>query len=399
MAFVSGSRVNPPDRILVRGVNWLGDVIMTLPALYRLREAFPNASITVLTAPKLADVYKSQPVVDATLLAAPEATLQAQAAQIRAGNFDTGLIFTHSPRSAVPFWLARVPHRIGYGERGRAMLLTEAVRAPFAIKIHKRPLEEIKRLAARQDADPTYLGSRPAPAHHLRHYLHLVAAMGGDGTPLAPHLFVPDAELRAVEERFALPSSDSARPLFGLNPGAEYGLAKRWPPERFIAAAIALQRRLNCRWIITGGRADGELTTRIAQAIQAAADADNPRPTEAFSHQVVWNTAGQTSLPELFALLRLCSVVVANDTGPMHAAAAVGASVVVPFGSTAPEFSAPGLPGSDKHRLLIPNAACAPCFQRVCPIDFRCMHSISAAQVVEAVAGLHSSQARVPALR
>jgi heptosyltransferase-2 len=97
------------------------------------------------------------------------------------------------------------------------------------------------------------------------------------------------------------------------------------------------------------------------------------------------NVAGQTSLRELCALLKLSKVLLTNDSGPMHVAAALGTPVVVPFGSTSPDLTGPGLPGSNLHRILTANAACAPCFQRTCPIDFRCMTGISVEQVTEAV--------------
>jgi heptosyltransferase-2 len=99
----------------------------------------------------------------------------------------------------------------------------------------------------------------------------------------------------------------------------------------------------------------------------------------------VVNIAGKTSLRQLCALLKLCRVLVTNDTGPMHVAAAVGTPVVVPFGSTSPELTGPGLPGETRHRLLKSDVACAPCFQRLCPIDFRCMKGIAVERVVAAV--------------
>ena len=99
----------------------------------------------------------------------------------------------------------------------------------------------------------------------------------------------------------------------------------------------------------------------------------------------IWNLAGKTSLRELMALLKLCRVLLTNDSGPMHVAAALGTPVVVPFGSTSPELTGPGLPGDARHRLLKSDAPCAPCFLRECPIDFRCLNGITVERVVEAV--------------
>ena len=400
--------VDAPERILVRGVNWLGDAVMTLPALCRLREAYPHAHIAVLTLPKLADLYACQPVLDAVLSITREEPLASVVARLRGEHFDTGLILTHSARTAFPFWLARIPRRVGYGGQGRTLLLTHPIRPAFPIIIRKRPPAEIKRLSVCTNNGDTLFTRRrvkPAasatdgvqssvhpPVHHLHQYLYLTATLGANPAALAPHLVVPASDVQAVRQRFHLPAPDTARPVFGLNPGAEYGLAKRWPEERFIQAAIALQQRLDCRWVIVGGATDQELASRIAEGIQNAANATRAPADKGTSLQCVWNLAGQTNLRELCAVLHGCDVVLTNDTGPMHVAAAVGASVVVPFGSTSPELTGPGLPGDTRHRLLKSGVVCAPCFQRVCPIDFRCMNGIAAAQVADAMLNLWEGQ-------
>ena len=181
---------------------------------------------------------------------------------------------------------------------------------------------------------------------------------------------VSSDEIEAAKKKFGL--EEIAEPIFGLNPGAEYGPAKRWPVENFIAAAQEIQRRTNCVWILFGGRADAVITGQIESAIR------NPQ-------SAIFNLAGKTSLRELMALLELCRVLLTNDSGPMHVAAALGTPVIVPFGSTSPELTGPGLPGDARHRLLKSDAPCSPCFLRECPIDFRCMNGIGVGRVVEAV--------------
>ena len=166
--------------------------------------------------------------------------------------------------------------------------------------------------------------------------------------------------------------SKITQPVFGLNPGAEYGPAKRWPIERFIAAAKEIQQRTNCVWLIFGGKND------VAIANQIESETQN-------SKFKIQNLAGKTTLRELMSLLKLCRVLLTNDSGPMHVAAALGTPVVVPFGSTSPELTGPGLPGDARHRLLKSDAPCSPCFLRECPIDFRCMNGITVERVVEAV--------------
>jgi heptosyltransferase-2 len=189
---------------------------------------------------------------------------------------------------------------------------------------------------------------------------------------------VTTAEIEAAKKKFGLENlkhtGGTPVPLFGLNPGAEYGPAKRWPAEKFIAAAREIQQRTNCTWLIFGGKGDVELAGRIAAEIHPPSSILHPQ-----------NLAGKTSLRELMALLKLCRVLLTNDTGPMHVAAALGTPVVVPFGSTSPELTGPGLPGDSRHRLLKSEAPCSPCFLRECPIDFRCMNGISERLVIEAV--------------
>ena len=159
--------------------------------------------------------------------------------------------------------------------------------------------------------------------------------------------------------------------LLGLNPGAEYGPAKRWPAERFAAVAREVSRKHgNCAWLAFGSAGDW----RALRVTSPSSPADG-----------VLNLAGKTSLRQLMALLKLCRVLLTNDPGPMHVAAALGTPVVVPFGSTSPELTGPGLPGDPRHQLLQSAAPCSPCFRRVCPIDFRCMTGISPDRVVEAV--------------
>ncbi len=358
-----------PRRILVRGVNWLGDAVMTTPALLRLREVRPDAHITLLTHAKLAELWRGHPAVDAVITFAEGEGVFTIAGRLRAEQFDTALVLPNSPRSALEVFLARIPQRIGYAQPWRNIFLTQAIpTGPGAVAMRKRSGAEIKRLIAGGKSTEEKI---PAIAHHLHHYLHLAAALGAKTEPLAPRVVVSTQEVEAIRQRFQIPGG---RPVFGLNPGAEYGPAKRWPLERFVAAAVALQKRTGCVWLLFGGPAEVGLAGEIATALRRDGSAT-----------AVFDVAGKTSLRELCAALRACAVVLTNDTGPMHLAAAVGTPVVVPFGSTSPELTGPGLPGDSRHQFLQSDAACAPCFLRECPIDFRCMNDISVERVVEAV--------------
>ncbi len=380
MAPPDRSNIPEPRRLLVRGVNWLGDAVMTTPALLRLRERFPQAHIALLTPAKLADLWHHHPALSELVPFYPGEGSWTISRRLKAANFDVGLIFPNSPRSALELWLARIPERIGYSRPWRDWFLTRRVaNRPGHQRMPKRSVREIRRLAAGPSSSETGQQQMSFAAHQMQDYLHLAATLGANSAPLAPALTVTPGETAAVAQRFEL---SLEVPILGLNPGAEYGPAKRWPPDRFVEAAIAIQRKIHCQWLIFGAAGDTHLAAQVAEGIRRALapDPDELRP---------FNLAGQTSLRDLLALLKLCRVVLTNDTGPMHAAAAVGTRVVVPFGSTSPELTAPGLPGDSRHQLLRAAVACSPCFRRTCPIDFRCMRAITVDQVIAAV--LHAA--------
>ncbi len=374
-----------PRRVLIRGVNWLGDAVMATSALERLREALPEAHLTLLTHEKLADLWRDYPCLDAIITFASGESAWSVGGRLRAGQFDAAVVLPNSPRSALEIWLARIPQRIGYARPWRNWFLTQAIPTrPGHVQMRKRSVSEINRLIESRPslADHATRDTRLSSAHQIHEYLHLAATMGANPVALPPRLHVVPDEVQAVAHRFSLDAvAATARPLFGLNPGAEYGAAKRWPPDRFVAAARQIQQRTNCAWLLLGGPSD----LSAANAIYSALAQRPPASSLDACPSPLFNLAGKTTLRELMALLKLCRVLLTNDTGPMHLAAALGTPVVVPFGSTSPLLTGPGLPGETKHRLLASEAPCRPCFRRTCPIDFRCMTGIGVERVVEAV--------------
>ncbi|MEP6662759.1 MAG: lipopolysaccharide heptosyltransferase II [Verrucomicrobiota bacterium] len=360
------------QKILVRGVNWLGDAVMTTPALQRLREAKPGAEIVLLTHEKLADLWRDQPVVDSIRTFSSGESAWSIGKKLRAEKFDVGLAFPNSHRSAIELWLAGIPHRIGYAHSLRNFFLTQPVPPhPVLVKMRKRSGAEIKRLVA--GLNPVAPMAIPAQAHHIHQYLHLVGTLGANTEPLAPHLEISQREVANFQRRVAEISGNENPFWLGLNPGAEYGPAKRWLPERFVEAALQIHQQTGCGWIIFGGK--DSATQIVAAELEKKLDQKN-----------VANFAGKTTLRELCAGLKYCRLVLTNDTGPMHIAAALGTPIVVPFGSTSPELTGPT--PSKRNVVLQSNVPCSPCFLRECPIDFRCMKSIETSEVVRSCLSL-----------
>jgi heptosyltransferase-2 len=365
---------------VVRGVNWLGDAVMTTPALRRLREARPEATLVLLTPSKLADLWRGFTEIDACLSVAPDETVWQVGRRLKAERFDIAMILPNSVRSALETWLGGIPRRIGYAAPWRNRLLTEAVRRPAGVvAMRKRPVRQIRALVA----GSPMLKETDSPAltpesHHLHHYLRLAACLGANPDPVPPRLDLGAEESTAVCERFGL-SPAGAQPVLGLNPGAEYGPAKRWPRDRFVAVAREVHRRNRCRCLIFGGPGDRELAAVLTAELSAALVAGGSSPA------MVQNLAGATTLRELCILIKACRAFLTNDTGPMHLAAAVGTPVIVPFGSTSPALTGPGLPADPRHQLMTAPVPCSPCFRRECPIDFRCMHAITPEAVTDAV--------------
>jgi lipopolysaccharide heptosyltransferase II len=366
-------------RILIRGVNWIGDAVMTTPALMRLREKFPGAHIALLTPEKLRELWTNHPAVDEIISIAPGENIFAIAKKLHAESFDLALVLPNSSRSAIEIFLAGIPKRIGYARPWRNFFLTQAVtpRAD-AVKMRKRSVGEIRKLVAQPEIQIANRKSQAAnpSAHQIHDYLHLAAALGASPEPLAPQLFVTPEDIKIVDSRFLSPlrcgwdnAGFGTLPLMGICPRAEYGPAKRWPIENFVEVVRKMREHGKFQWLLFGGKADIEFGWEFNRLVGGG----------------VCSLAGKTSLRELMALLKLCRVLLTNDTGPMHVAAALGTPVVAIFGSTSPELTGPISSNELRHQILKSDAPCSPCFLRECPIDFRCMNGISVERVVEAV--------------
>jgi heptosyltransferase II len=337
-------------RLVVRAPNWLGDIVMAMPAIAAVRAAHPSAHLAIAAPAPFADVCAAIPGVDG-VVPLPGSGIRAiatHAAALRAGGFDLAILFTNSFATALAASRAGIAERWGYRRDWRGRLLTRAVPA--------RP--------GRKGAAAT-----PAGPHHSAYYLRLTSSLGMPPVDAPPALRVP----AAAHDRAAALLAEAGVPadaiVVGFAPGAAYGSAKRWPPER-VAGAIASVVARGGRALLVGAAADRE----ISQAIQAAL-----APAVRAS---VLDLVGATDTATLMGILARCRVVVANDSGAMHVASAVGRPVVAIFGPTDERATAPLGP----HTLVRHDVFCRPCLLRACPIDHRCLRRVEAADVVTAIA-------------
>lgn len=334
------------QRILVRSTNWVGDAVMSIPALEALRAQYPRAEIVLLSKPWVSELFWHHPAVNRQIIYKPTSEHQGPGGfmklvgEIKAEKFDAAVLFQNAFQAAWMAWLARIPWRIGYARDRRSFLLHDAIEPPL----------------------PAAYG------HQANYYLQLLFRSGLIVKPEP----VEEIRIRLADEEkaWALKKLDALglggqRFLVGLAPGAAFGPAKRWLPERFAGLADRLIGALNADVIIFGSAAERPLAEEIASAMKHT-------PTI---------VAGETSLRELLSLMAGCRLIVANDSGPMHLAAAMGIPLVAIFGST--DERATGPLGA-RVRIVKKDVECSPCGRRVCPIDFRCMAELTVEEVYRA---------------
>jgi heptosyltransferase-2 len=322
-----------PFRILILASNWLGDTIMSVPAVRAIKAGRPDASVTVAVSSKIAPVWKLVPEVDEIIPLKTKSVFQAVRLLKTRGAFDVAILFPNSLRVALETWLVGLPRRIGYRGHSRRSLLNQIISEP----------------------------SRTGPLEHQSiRYLRIAKECGAE-TSHTKHP-TPNAEVPNPNRT----SNIKHQTLIGLCPGAEYGPAKRWLPERFAEVAATVSAQSPVQWILFGTKNDAAIGEQIANAL-----GDD-----------CINRIGQTTVEQLIAELRGCRLLLTNDTGTMHLAALLGVPVVAIFGSTEPRLTGPH---GARHTILRHHVECSPCFLRNCPIDFRCMKAISVQWVVDTV--------------
>ena len=334
-------------KILIRATNWVGDAIMALPALRAVRGKFPDAHITVVARPYVADIYRGQQICDQLLpydLKGEHASLSGRAklaSELRAQKFDVALLLQNAFDAAWLAWRAGIPERIGYARDGRSLLLTKSIAVPKPGEI---------------------------PAHEQFYYLELLHRAGWIDK-IAGEAFIgvkldqPAKQL--AEERLLAAGARPGKLRVAIGAGASYGSAKCWPPDRFAEVANRLIAESNAEIILFGTAAETDVSTAITSAMRS----------------IPIDLTGKTAIADLPALLSQCHLFIGNDSGAMHVASSVGLPVVAIFGPTDPQGTAPVTP---RCSIVQVKPYCSPCFLRRCPTDHRCMTRVSPAAVTTA---------------
>jgi lipopolysaccharide heptosyltransferase II len=321
-----------PFELLIRSPNWLGDACMAFPAVRAMRADRPDLRITVFGPEKLRDLWEAMPEVDRYIGKQGKENPWAVAKRIRDTgiHFDAAVLLTNSTRSTLEFWLAGIPRRVGYKVSLRRRMLNQIIPEP-------------------KPGGP--------PEHHAKRYMRIAIRIG------APRDETPFWKTERPEH-----GDRSGRLKVGLCAGAEYGPAKRWPLDRYAAVANAVSSaRPEVDWHLFGAPGEAAMGEELAAQVTGSCE----------------NLVGKTTLAELITHLKECDLLLTNDTGTMHLAAALGVPTVSIFGSTEPSLTGPL---GNHHRVLRHHVPCSPCFKRECPFGhYDCMTGLSVQTVTEAV--------------
>jgi len=353
--------MSDPGKILVVQPSWVGDAVMATPALRAIRERFPQAHIAYMMKRYVKPIYTGLPWADQLITYRSGKTekkagkgLFDLARRLRGAKFDLAIILPNSFQTALICKMANIPRVVGYDRDGRGFLLSDKL-LPRKEKGKFVPTPIVK----------TYMG--------LAHYL------GSQGRDLSMKLFVTESEKReasAVFESAGLavdldrPAASGKAPLIFMNPGAQFGSAKCWLPEYFAALSDRLIEELGATVLLSGAPRERRIVETIYRLMK---------------HAPVDLLAKGSTLGSLKEIVRRCDLMITNDTGPRHIAAAFDVPVITLFGPTHPEWTEIDFP---KERKLAVKVFCGPCQKKTCPLDHRCMTRLTPEMVFEAAVGI-----------
>ncbi len=328
-------------RILIRSTNWVGDAVMTLPAIKAVKQNFPESSITVLAKPWVVPLFKDNPDVDKIIqykkgkgFITDLAEMARVIGVIRKQEFDLAILFQNAFEAAFLTYFGGVRYRLGYNTDGRGILLSHRIiRNEEVLKVHQ-----------------------------VEYYLSLLGAMGLEAANADPSIYIAGEDMEKAGDLLHAKGVESRDFLVGLSPGAIYGEAKRWPPDRFARIGDWAAEKWHARVLVMGSPKERDICESVC----------------GFMTNRSYNFCGRTSLSEAMGLIKHCGFFVTNDSGLMHVAAALGVPTVAVFGSTDPVATGPRGPNT---RVVKHDIECAPCLKPECPTDYRCMLSIQPEEV------------------
>ena len=335
-------------RIVVRGANWIGDAVMSIPALREIRRIFPGAYIALHTRSWAKGIFLDADFLDELITyertGSGLTNWFGQGRVLRKARFDVAIVFPNSFESALTMKWAGVKRRFGYSRDARRLLLTDPVSIP-AWKNHR---------------------------HEVYYYLNLVAEVARafrstetvtEQEPIT-ELPVSQGRRERAKKIIAELGANLSRPTIALGVGSTNSRAKRWPPENYAGLNDRLQTQLGVNVILVGSNDEKDVSNMIVEIAQR-------KP---------FVLTGKTDLDEAAALLSEIDLFISNDMGLAHIAPAVGTKTLVIFGPTDPNTTAPFSPLS---KVIREEVECSPCMLRDCPIDHRCMTRVSVQRVFE----------------
>ena len=332
----TGHHFNNIKRILIRSTNWVGDAILTTPALRAVRKNFPDAKISLLAKPWVEPVFYHNPSVD-ILLRYDEKGRHGGwigkvrlAKDLRQGKYDLAVLFQNAFEAALISFLAGIPNRLGYSTDGRRFLLTYPVRRNPAFKRF----------------------------HETAYYLGILQGAGLVAERTKLTLVISKKERRWAEKTVTEHRENGKKPIVGISPGATFGSAKRWYPERYAMLCDKIYEFCQAHILIFGGSKERAIGNDMARLMKYPAT----------------NLCGATNLRQAMALIERCQLFVTNDSGLMHVAAALDIPLIAIFGSTNPTTTGPLGPSSNTVRVPV---SCSPCLKPECPTDHQCMKAIT----------------------
>ena len=327
-------------RILVRATNWIGDSVMTLPALMEIRKNFPHAQISVLLRPWVRPIFESLPYVDHIITYDKKKGMVQNLMEfmriislLRAKQFDMAILFQNAFEAALIAFMSGIRVRLGHDTDGRGFLLSHPVK-------------------------------KGKGQHHIKNYLDILRKIGLEAEELDPVLSIKDEYITDAQSVLKEDGVESGEFVVALAPGAIYGPAKRWPAEYFATIGDWAVERWGAKVLIMGSNRERDICSHVQGIMRERAI----------------NLCGKTPLGISMGIIKSCNMLISNDSGLMHIGAALGVPTIAIFGSTDPQETGPRGPC---YRIIKHDISCSPCFRRECPHNLECLYSVRPEEVWE----------------